>query len=88
MPGARLHRERGVDRHHRVRDHAFQADPSDETMNQPTPRPQPRPQPTLTPQRRVADEQQIRNWLRLRDEMAELHARLEYLRLMVSLGVS
>jgi len=53
-------------------------------MNQPTPRPQPDP----TPQRRVADEAQIRNWLRLRDEMAELHARLEYLKLMVSLGVA
>ena len=53
-------------------------------MNQPTPR----PQPTATPQRGVVDEQQIRNWLRLRDEMAELHARLEYLKLMVSLGVS
>jgi hypothetical protein len=32
-------------------------------------------------------ESQIRAWLRLRRELSELHAQLEYLRLMVSLGV-
>ena len=50
-------------------------------MNQPTPHPQPAPHA-------VADQQRILNWLRLRRELAELHARLEYLKLMVSLGVS
>lgn len=52
-------------------------------MNQPSRRPQP-----ATPSQRAADELQIRNWLRLRRELAELHARLEYLKLMLSLGVS
>lgn len=52
-------------------------------MNQPSPRPQPVRLPYAS-----ADELQVRNWLRLRRELAELHARLEYLKLMVSLGVS
>jgi len=52
-------------------------------MNQPTPHPQPARQPSP-----AADELQIRNWLRLRQELAELHARLEYLKLMVTLGVA
>ncbi|MEP7099447.1 MAG: hypothetical protein ABI781_02990 [Burkholderiales bacterium] len=52
-------------------------------MNQPAPRPQHLPSPHA-----AADELQIRNWLRLRHELAELHAKLEYLKLMVSLGVS
>jgi len=52
-------------------------------MNQPAPRRQPASSPHL-----AADELQILNWLRLRRELAELHARLEYLKLMVSLGVS
>lgn len=52
-------------------------------MNTPSPRPE------STPSSRVsAEELQVRNWLRLRRELAELHARLEYLRLMMSLGVS
>lgn len=38
-------------------------------------------------QRTAAEEAQIRAWLRLRRELAELHARLEYLKLMLSLGV-
>jgi len=50
----------------------------------PTPRPH---QPTPAP-RAAADDEQLRNWLRLRRELTELHARLEYLKLMVTLGVS
>ena len=45
------------------------------------------PNPGDSP-RLAADELQIRNWLRLRRELSELHARLEYLKLMVHLGVS
>lgn len=52
-------------------------------MNQPSQR----PPSTLSPHV-AADELQLRNWLRLRRELAELHARLEYLKLMVSLGLS
>lgn len=52
-------------------------------MNQPTPQQPPSPSP-----QRAADDLQVRNWLRLRRELAELHARLEYLKLMVSLGVA
>lgn len=47
----------------------------------------PRPQPAASPQR-SADDLQISNWLLLRRELAELHARLEYLKLMLILGVS
>jgi len=50
-------------------------------MNTPT------PHPSEPPHRRVADEDQLRSWLKLRQELAELNARLEYLRLIVSLGV-
>lgn len=52
-------------------------------MNSPSPQQQPTPS-----SRAAADDLQVRNWLRLRRELAELHARLEYLKLMVSLGVS
>lgn len=53
-------------------------------MNTPSPRPDSaQPVPRIS-----ADELQIRNWLRLRRELAELHARLEYLKLMVSLGAA
>ena len=47
----------------------------------------PPPNPSEQPQRREADDVQMRSWLRLRGELAELNARLEYLRLIVSLGV-
>ena len=50
-------------------------------MNMPAPRPS-KPQP-----RREIDEAQVRAWLRLRNELAELNARLHYLRLIVRLGV-
>ena len=47
------------------------------------------PRPEFTPSSRAtAEELQARNWLRLRRELAELHARLEYLKLMLTLGVS
>lgn len=48
-----------------------------------TPRPaNPAPNPP-----NIADEAQVRAWLKLREEMAELHARLVYLKLMLALGV-
>ena len=50
-------------------------------MNTPTPRPA-----TPTP-RTPIDDRQMRRWLKLRRELAELHARLEYLKLMANLGV-
>ena len=50
-------------------------------MNMPAPRPS-KPQP-----RREIDDAQVRAWLRLRNELAELNARLHYLRLIVRLGV-
>ena len=52
-------------------------------MNIPAPH-QPSSQPPVTP----VDEEQVRRWLKLRRELTELHARLEYLKLMVSLGVT
>ena len=52
-------------------------------MNQPPPN-----RPPVPSTRTVASELQIRNWLRLRRELAELHARLEYLKLMLKLGVA
>lgn len=52
-------------------------------MNPSTPHPQPIPSSQL-----ASNELQIRNWLRLRRELAELHARLEYLKLLMKLGVS
>ena len=48
-------------------------------MNTPTPRPA-TPHPAI-------DDSQMRRWLKLRRELAELHARLEYLKLMANLGV-
>ena len=51
-------------------------------MNTPSLRPA-----TPTP-RTVIDDLQIRRWLALRRELSELHARLEYLKLMANLGVS
>jgi len=51
-------------------------------MNTPPPRP---PIPSFHP--RAVDDTRIRDWLRLRRELVELHARLEYLRLLVALGV-
>ncbi len=53
-------------------------------MNTPPPSPANRPEPS---QRSPADEAQVRAWLKLKGEVAELHARLEYLKLMLSLGV-
>jgi hypothetical protein len=48
-----------------------------------TPRPaNPAPNPSS-----IADEAQLRAWLKLREEMAELHARLVYLKLMLAMGV-
>ncbi|MDP9044549.1 MAG: hypothetical protein M3O01_07050 [Pseudomonadota bacterium] len=49
--------------------------------------PAPRQQPPLAPSHAVDDEQ-VRRWLKLRRELTELHARLEYLKLMMNLGVS
>jgi hypothetical protein len=56
---------------------------SDDAMTTPAPRPLP-PAASVTP----VDDEQIRRFLKLRRELTELHARLEYLKLMVSLGVS
>jgi hypothetical protein len=36
----------------------------------------------------AVDETKVRAWLRLREELAELHARLEYMKLLISLGVT
>jgi len=47
----------------------------------------PSPRPSSLPLRGAEDEERIRAWLKLRHEMAELHARLEYLKLMLTLGV-
>ena len=47
----------------------------------------PAPNPSEPSHRHVADDAQIRAWLKLRVELAELNARLEYLRLIMSLGV-
>jgi hypothetical protein len=51
-------------------------------MNSPSPSQPHSSQPS------AADVSKIRKWLELRQEMAELHAKLEYLKLMISLGVS
>jgi acyl-CoA-binding protein len=53
-------------------------------MNTPPPDPSNPPEPS--PGSHV-DEAQIRAWLKLKGEVAELHARLEYLKLMLQLGV-
>ena len=50
-----------------------------------TPRPAnpiPNPNPSS-----IADDAQVRAWLKLREETAELHARLVYLKLMLAMGV-
>ena len=47
--------------------------------------PSPQGQSPDRPDREV--DAQLGPWLRLRNELAELHARLEYLRLIVALGV-
>lgn len=52
-------------------------------MHTPPPHPDSNP-----PARTTADDLQVLNWLRLRQELAELHARLEYLKLMLKLGLS
>jgi len=54
-------------------------------MNTPSPSPPSRPQPALPGE---VDVSKVRKWLELKHEMAELHAKLEYLKLMMSLGVS
>lgn len=43
--------------------------------------------PPSTSAYRLPDDAQMRRWLTLRHDLADLHARLEYLRLLVSLGV-
>jgi hypothetical protein len=45
------------------------------------------PNPSQSLPGNPADETRLRAWLMLRDDLAEMHARLEYLRLMVSLRV-
>jgi len=45
------------------------------------------PSPSSQPLRASVDDEKIRAWLKLRHEMAQLHARLEYLKLMLTLGV-
>jgi hypothetical protein len=47
----------------------------------------PSPRPAAPTQRAAIDDAQMRRWLKLRRELAQLHARLEYLKLMASLGV-
>jgi hypothetical protein len=47
----------------------------------------PPPNPPESLPGRPADEARLRAWIMLRDDLAEMHARLEYLRLMVSLRV-
>jgi hypothetical protein len=73
--------DHGVDRPVPLRDHADIASHSGFAMNTPTPRPSV-PQPITG-----ADDARVRSWLRLRSELNELNARLEYLRLMLKLGV-
>ena len=53
-------------------------------MNTPAPQPSNSPDPSA---RTPAIEAQVRAWLKLKGEVAELHARLEYIKLMLSLGV-
>jgi hypothetical protein len=48
-----------------------------------TPSPNPRPVPFTAPD---PSDAQMLAWLRLRQEMIELHARLEYVKLMLKLG--
>ena len=58
--------------------------PRKSPMNTPPPNPSSPPEPLP---RIAAHDSQIRAWLKLRRELLELHARLEYLKLMLSLGV-
>lgn len=51
-------------------------------MNTPDPR---RTRPQQRPH--IDDEVQVRLWLKLREELTELNARLEYLRLLAKMGV-
>ena len=51
-----------------------------------TPRPANPANPASNPSN-MADDAQVRAWLKLREEMAELHARLVYLKLMLAMGV-
>ncbi len=53
-------------------------------MNTPAPKPSNSPDPSAHTR---AVEAQVRAWLKLKAEVAELHARLEYLKLMLNLGV-
>ena len=43
------------------------------------------PSPPALPPGSPADDARMRAWLTLRNELAEMHARLEYLRLMLRL---
>lgn len=47
----------------------------------------PSPQRPSHPGDSLSVDAQREPWLRLRGELAELHARLEYLRLLIALGV-
>ncbi|HEY4067751.1 MAG TPA: hypothetical protein VGM74_12705 [Burkholderiaceae bacterium] len=57
------------------------------SSSDPQSQPQSQPQPKAPPPRRLVDDPQVRSWLKLRAELTELNTRLEYLRLMVKLGV-
>jgi hypothetical protein len=59
---------------------------TERTMHNPSPN-QPSSSPSAA-QPSEADVAKVRAWLKLRQEMAELHAQLEYLKLMMTLGVS
>lgn len=73
--------DRGIDPAAPRRDDAHQHQPTAHTMNKPTPSSSTPFTPT------PVSDAQIRSWLQLRRELAELHARLEYVKLMVSVGV-
>ena len=47
----------------------------------------PPPKPPESHAGNPADDARLRAWMMLRDDLAEMHARLEYLRLMISLQV-
>jgi len=47
----------------------------------------PRPAHPVPMQSKTSDDAQVLAWLKLRQEMAELHARLVYLKLLLTLGV-
>ena len=52
-------------------------------MNTP---PSDRPDNLPGPQPTEVNDEQVLAWIRLREEMSELHARLEYIKLMLKLG--